>query len=631
MNFTLWGKVITGPADLKGQIYIDGDILGYDGIRYYDSTGTRFWPRPDDGVEPEEVSLDFVAYTDPMEEDTFFYDCKETEHGSATGGSEGNGDNAHGVYKGYTIKLNASEQSDFMYAVTKGAKDDGNKVNLNFRHALSQICFKSVNKNEHIDIYVKSIEILDLVGKGDYHFPSVSTNDNYENHTSVIEEDPNKDSRGNWVLSTEESDKQSYILDFNDGIKTDEVGIGEHGTNNAFKTALNLLPQTKENMGIKLVLDVINKTSDSKWKLAENFEVAVSTNVNWLEGNRYTYTLLFDYDWTPDGLSAIKIDVSVDDFVNAPEEEWHYTGDPSDKVVPMRYASYDDEGKLTQTALYVDRCNLGADYPYDPGLYFYYGDVQGHRLDADGKFDFNFSCYNSENIPTFGRTGKDSQKWDGGNAITIAGLIPSGYLEDTRTQRTIKTGTVNGVDQYKTVDIYKLTDKYNAAKVFRGEKFDMLSREDWEWLTNPENADWEFKTINGTPVWKVTSKTTKGVVYFPETNWANANTGNYYGGGSFDDPGNQLQSDPFKKHASPFRLSTCYDSTSWIMYQGSGSTSYGAFTGIVADVYVMSFPLGQSGDSYYTTTWEYVCGGCPIRAVTYENPDISVTPDTTEE
>ena len=46
---------------------------------------------------------------------------------------------------------------------------------------------------------------------------------------------------------------------------------------------------------------------------------------------------------------------------------------------------------------WADR-NIGADAPWDYGLYFWWGDTTGHRPSADGTFSFSFD---SSNCPTY--------------------------------------------------------------------------------------------------------------------------------------------------------------------------------------------------------------------------------------
>ena len=64
--------------------------------------------------------------------------------------------------------------------------------------------------------------------------------------------------------------------------------------------------------------------------------------------------------------------------------------------------------QLWEGGPYWATTNIGADNPWDYGLYFWCGDTIGHRPSADGKFSFNFSNGNSA-IYTSGRSVSELQ------------------------------------------------------------------------------------------------------------------------------------------------------------------------------------------------------------------------------
>ena len=53
-----------------------------------------------------------------------------------------------------------------------------------------------------------------------------------------------------------------------------------------------------------------------------------------------------------------------------------------------------DKVQLWEGGPYWATTNIGADNPWDYGLYFWWGDTTGHRLSADGTFSFSFDYYN---------------------------------------------------------------------------------------------------------------------------------------------------------------------------------------------------------------------------------------------
>ncbi len=502
-QLTLWSHVAAGPETLLGKTYIDGDLLSYDGNNYSDATGTRFWPT---SAEGEEVALDFIAYVDPM-------------------GTEGNGvgltwtESAEGeasditktaktyTYKGYTIEKEAANQLDFMYAVAPGAKEVDGKVTLNFRHALSQICFKAENLNQHVNIYVKSIELDDLNNTGDYEFPRVLTMNQFEDHSQDANSLDDNGTRGTWK---EVDGNETYTLNFNEneekGILTSNLMTGVHGEDGAYLNALNLLPQSKDNQNFKLNLYVENISKEfgtdeeGNWTALETgnvtsvkeVSVTLSTKIAWEQGNRYTYKFVFAKDWDAEKqLDAVSLEVTADDFVNA--DEYVYM------PVPMRFA---DEAQGIE-ALWVAPFNLGATSNDEVGKLYYYGDTHGYYSDADGNIDFDFSVLNPDIIT---------------NLKTADELVEKGIIKSMGTEDeilfTFMGGKANTGDK---IDVYQLTEAYDAAYQATGGMYRMPTKEDWEWLTNTQNVNIkQIKDNDGVILgYEFESKTTGGKFYIP--------------------------------------------------------------------------------------------------------------------
>ena len=67
--------------------------------------------------------------------------------------------------------------TDLLYAVNKkvSKNDNDGKVNVNFRHALSQIAFKVKNTNENLKVEVNSIEIVRTKNYGVFTMPNATT------------------------------------------------------------------------------------------------------------------------------------------------------------------------------------------------------------------------------------------------------------------------------------------------------------------------------------------------------------------------------------------------------------------------------------------------------------------------
>ena len=102
--------------------------------------------------------------------------------------------------------------------------------------------------------------------------------------------------------------------------------------------------------------------------------------------------------------------------------------------------------------------NIGAERPWDDGLFFWWGDTKGHRASADGTFDFNFDSRNST-IYTYGKT--------------VSNLQSAGWV------------TSDGV----------LAPRHDAAHVKWGGGWRMPTIAELSGLYN--KCDWTWTTMNG--------------------------------------------------------------------------------------------------------------------------------------
>lgn len=199
-----------------------------------------------------------------------------------------------------------NEQKDVLYAVTNCTElgsiaPDATEetVNLNFRHALSQIAINAENTNPKWIISIGTVTIHNLNHKGIYTFPT-------ENTARGVE------TRGSWMST--DNDPRSFPFVFNekklDGVASEALASTDK------KNTLLLMPQSKEswdftndphcqNKGtyFSVELNVLKKNDDGSttqlWPLGENYEigakarVAIPAKINWVEGKKYTYTLTF--------------------------------------------------------------------------------------------------------------------------------------------------------------------------------------------------------------------------------------------------------------------------------------------------------------------------------------------------
>ncbi len=78
----------------------------------------------------------------------------------------------------YTVKDVVSQQEDLLYAVNKGCTKETSGtdgVNVNFRHALSQIVFKAMNTNSTLKVQIDGVKIVKLRNAGTLNLEETTT------------------------------------------------------------------------------------------------------------------------------------------------------------------------------------------------------------------------------------------------------------------------------------------------------------------------------------------------------------------------------------------------------------------------------------------------------------------------
>lgn len=322
---------VDGENQTTKILYIDGDEVKQVEGQSYQSDELRYWPAD------KSIGLNFYAYVDA--DNTFKYSKEETPS-STTEGKILSGSR----FEDFIVKDKVAQQLDLMYAVTKGAKESDGAVSLNFRHALSQICYKAINNNPSIEITVNSITISGVDGKGTYHLPSDETSDTYINHTDTPEETELTLNRGEWTSISEptsyevsldkvlnDAGTETALTTFskNESDENSEDSHKQTGEVKTYSNALNLIPQNKNKVPqvtnattpadgayFTLNLTINNVAGEDKTEIAtDNFYVPV--DINWAEGKRYIYTFNFPKDW--DALTPITYTVNVDDFITGEE------------------------------------------------------------------------------------------------------------------------------------------------------------------------------------------------------------------------------------------------------------------------------------------------------------------------
>ena len=270
-----------------------------------------FWPEQD---------LDFTAYVNAG--NTFHWD------------------NGQGPkFVDFQPAQDAASQVDLLYAKKLG--QNRQVVDLNFRHALSQVVFKAVNNSTTgMKVTISEVVINHLNGQGTFEFPTVNTDANYNNHTDIENGEVNLPGQGTW---TNLSGDNEYTTGNLGAIEVQNTPTDLTTVNHAkgADRSLILLPQeveawkpeTKQDAGAYFKMKV--KFEKDGKTIYDNYAY-IPVNISWKQGVRYIYTFTFadgnNGGWTdptnPDPvLSAISFDVTTDDFVPAEGNDVPMNGD----------------------------------------------------------------------------------------------------------------------------------------------------------------------------------------------------------------------------------------------------------------------------------------------------------------
>lgn len=247
-------------------------------------------------------------------------------------------------------------QVDLMYAVKEQSKDDGTQVNLNFRHALSQIVFQAKNENANLKVEISEVAVVKVSDQGTYHLPTEGNTDIY---TDAHPNDPTEDAvRGEWDNLSPANKEYRVKLDKATSIvgkvnltnwnekENTEVNGYKLGTDKL--KAMMLIPQTNEAVDPKKsfegqtgsyflvncrIWNVADGVETPLWGADVAKDVLIPVALDWKEGKKYIYTFVFGNgnggynpdpdDPTPDPvLVPITFEVSVDEFVEVDKGDY---------------------------------------------------------------------------------------------------------------------------------------------------------------------------------------------------------------------------------------------------------------------------------------------------------------------
>lgn len=331
-----------------GKTYIDGDHVTGSNGNWTNTSGTRYWP---------ETPVDFYAHVNA---------------GTSYKWSVDGAGKATAKFENFAVNGTVAEQVDLLYAVKTGQKKADGTVNLNFRHALSQIVFQAKNTNANLYVEIAGVSVANVGGTNTFTFPSVNTEDNIDHPETGPGDDgvyetgefgsiPYGASWGAWDNLTSGTEK--YDVDFGKTpVKGNNTLVALTTANDAGKEynskAMLLLPQKTAawdpeanpvpdaagNTGSYLLVDcaIFNVAGDEYadgdvclWGKQDEEgawttkELAIPVAFDWQQGKKYVYTLVFGegnggYNPDPEDpdpedpdpvLVPIKFEIEVDEFV----------------------------------------------------------------------------------------------------------------------------------------------------------------------------------------------------------------------------------------------------------------------------------------------------------------------------
>ena len=296
-DFQVWAyfaKGATGTGVQQGGLYVgdshtvgtkvNGDTKGT--WSYDDVTKQQYWPATT-------APLNFQAIT-PHSHSSFTI---------ANTPDEGDPYLAH-LSADVTVPTAVKDQQDIMFAKADGQTRETNSqtVGLNFEHAMSQVVFSGKLASDKIEATVHGIEIHNLHQTGKVGY----TGQNAELQASTTGDAATTFAAGLVSDAKVTSSSQATVLSAADGA----LFMLPQKVAKWTTTAKNPVPTTEadknHNSYMKVTCTVKDKASNVV--LIDNGAIYIPLEVNWEQGKKYRYTLLFG-----DGENGFKPDGSHDD------------------------------------------------------------------------------------------------------------------------------------------------------------------------------------------------------------------------------------------------------------------------------------------------------------------------------
>lgn len=263
----------------------------------------------------------------------------------------------------YTVLDDVADQEDVLYAYEQAQKPvesamTTGTVNLNFRHALSQVVFNAKNQHPNLYIEISEVQVCGLTNSGIFNYPTSETTTNNSDTQNPHVQSPTYPIAGvgTWNVSTEDANKdKSYSVAISPAAKlnpktTEDVTADLTAVNDIDKEfstkAMLLLPQSQTAYDgstgtaffkIKCkIFNVADNTVDAssyvKTQLfggGDGDYAYIPFSFTWVPGKKYIYTFVFgndtnggvegDGDEKPDLDNPVLVNIgytiSIDEFV----------------------------------------------------------------------------------------------------------------------------------------------------------------------------------------------------------------------------------------------------------------------------------------------------------------------------
>ncbi len=313
-NFKVWSFKTT-DGSTNGDTFINNMVCSKSGDNWLFDGQTMFWPT-------ENLNFFMVAASGDVVTPNVF-----TPSVTATA---------------QTVDFVAGDGSiDFVYAMCENqAKKDHmtSPINVNFRHALSQVVFKLGNTNANLKITVKGIRIVGINDKGICTLAKTSTYGATKGECSWASQESSKPqitdvaytvlSEANTPLTSVATEAGTPLYLVPQILPTWTVTKQSEGVYTATGTArIEVLCkiEQKTGEGDSYVTIWDGMTSGKYIAVSLDGKGATASDLDWLPGKKYIYSLSFGegagYDPTdptkPEPtLVAIKAAVTVEEFIN---------------------------------------------------------------------------------------------------------------------------------------------------------------------------------------------------------------------------------------------------------------------------------------------------------------------------